>query len=245
MTSTTDFTSVYLCGSRCCSVTPLLSCRYSNIVARFRPRRPCLIEERARAFTLVELMVVVGLITILAAFLGLALSPGSAGSRLSSGETIATGMVQAARAQAMLKSTKARCIVNFDPDDRERYLRYLGVVFLNQKDNLWYAANAGSYLPKGIYYSRESLTETTGPSTKPGLMRIDFPRSEGRSEGDGGPEWIFYEFNGRGISRNPGAPFLIGVGSVVDSEGTLDVEEEEIRSGFVIHRLGGISRISD
>jgi type II secretory pathway pseudopilin PulG len=88
--------------------------------------------RRRGAFTLVEMLVVVGLIALLVGGLGLALAGrGSSGASLASAQGLVQGLVTSARAQAALHQTNARLLVyaNLPPaGDATKYLRTLQVV---------------------------------------------------------------------------------------------------------------------
>ena len=112
-----------------------------------------------RAFSLIELMVVVGLITALVAFTGVALSGrGGDGVALSNAQVTLTGLVGATRAQAALHQTSARLIIyaNQPPAtnaDSNKYLRALQVVRAETTATgatVWVAAGNSVILPAPI-----------------------------------------------------------------------------------------------
>jgi len=83
-----------------------------------------------RAFTLVELMVVIGLIALLLGAVGLALS-GPGVSTLASAQNTLASLVATARAQAAVKQTEARILIygtRPPSGDSEKFLRYLRIV---------------------------------------------------------------------------------------------------------------------
>lgn len=87
-----------------------------------------------RAFTLVELLVVIGLILIFMGGVGLAVAGrGGEGTALSNAQSLVAGLVGAARAQAALHQTRARLVVyaQMPPAanaDAAKYLRCLIVL---------------------------------------------------------------------------------------------------------------------
>ncbi len=87
------------------------------------------------AFTLIELMVVVGLIILLTGGIGLAIAGrGGEGAALSNSQSAVASLVGAARAQAALHQTTARLIIYATPPatgDWTKYLRSLQVVRLD------------------------------------------------------------------------------------------------------------------
>lgn len=83
-----------------------------------------------RAFTLVELIVVIGLIALLLGAVGLSLS-GPGVSTLASAQNTLASLVATARAQAAVKQTEARILIygtRPPSGDSGRFLRYIRVV---------------------------------------------------------------------------------------------------------------------
>lgn len=76
-------------------------------------------------FTLLELLVVVGLIAALAAFLLGGLTGGGKAAALSSGQATIVNLVTAARMQAAATGRKTRLLVNVEPGTPERFLRFI------------------------------------------------------------------------------------------------------------------------
>jgi len=125
------------------------------------PRRPIAVpflpsspSPRTRAFTLLELMIAVGLIALLVGGLGYAL--GDTGSRsLANAQRELAGLVDTTRAQAALHATEARlCVYNTPPPggDAQKYLRLLQVFRKEPAGSTtWIAVGAPLYLPRGVY----------------------------------------------------------------------------------------------
>lgn len=156
-----------------------------------------LMKANRRAFTLLELMVVIALMAILGAGLGIVLTRGG-GVPLQAAETTLARIFQAARAQAALQQTEARVIIADTPDDGDRHLRFAGIVYRDADDpNLWRAANSGVRLPDGIRF-RPTDSDAGG-----GSMQIEFPLAQATSEG-GGPRWFYFAYDARGRMLTPG-----------------------------------------
>ena len=119
------------------------------------PRRaPALRSLGEAGFTLIELMMVVGLIALLVAALGLSLGD-TGGNSLASAQKMIGGLVGSARAQAAVNQTEARVVIYATrppSGDAEKYLRVLQV-FRNEPfgSTTWVAVRSPIYLPRGVY----------------------------------------------------------------------------------------------
>jgi type II secretory pathway pseudopilin PulG len=111
------------------------------------------------AFTLVELLVVIGVIVILVGGLAIALAGrGGEGAALTNAQSLVAGMVGATRAQAALHQTNARLIIYAQmpsgaTGDSSKYLRSLQVVrqeTLANGNTVWVAAGDPVTLPAPI-----------------------------------------------------------------------------------------------
>lgn len=114
-------------------------------------------RSRQAAFTLVELLVVVGLIVVLAGAGALALAGrGGEGAALANAQNIVAGLVGATRAQAALHQTRARLVIygQIPPAanvDASKYLRTLVVLREDPVgSNRWVATGTPITLPTSI-----------------------------------------------------------------------------------------------
>ena len=194
------------------------------------------------AFTLLELVVVLGVVLLLVGLLGRALSGGSIANRVDAGCATAMSLVQAARAQALLGATRVRLIVNHDRTDPERYLRSAGIIEWNERDRVWQAASGGTSLPKGVFF----LLEDVGQGSDGGIgideMRIGFPQNVQGVDGGEEATWLYLEFDSRGAFQAAGTRIFVASGKRSTPGGEIGFDERA-KSGFVIHRLGAISKI--
>jgi prepilin-type N-terminal cleavage/methylation domain-containing protein len=122
------------------------------------PKFSATLASRARrAFTLVELMIVIGLIALLLGAVGLSLS-GPGVSTLASAQNTLAALVATARAQAAVKQTEARILIygtRPPSGDSGRFLRYLRVVTADTPGVTgagarWTAVGSPVSLPSGI-----------------------------------------------------------------------------------------------
>ncbi len=149
--------------------------------SRAAPRRWV---RRARAFTLIEMMVVVALVAILATVVGLSLSGGGDAVSLNSAQQSLSLMIEAARTITQRQKTRARLVFYADKNavlgsdpaastKNPKVLRFFGVIYAETDDpgvvkqagvvgrpyQTWVTANDGATLPEGIYFvpSHESV----------------------------------------------------------------------------------------
>ncbi len=150
-----------------------------------------------RAFTLIELLTVVGLIAVLVAIAGYALGGrGSDGAALASAQNTLQSLVAATRAQAALHQTTARLLVYAatpPAGDGDKYLRYLQVVREEPfGSGTWTAAGPATLLPAGVFLVPPSNIQTTNgtswnTSTTNGPISLFASRSAVAMTVDGQP----------------------------------------------------------
>lgn len=78
-------------------------------------------------FTIIELLVVVGLITIFLSIIGLALTRTSETAGLEASQRTISALVSGARGQAVMKQTRVYVLVSVDRDDPDSFLRTVQV----------------------------------------------------------------------------------------------------------------------
>jgi len=196
---------------------------------------------RARAYTLVELLVVIGILLI--GFSVIFIGTGSGdGAKLSSAQRTLSGMVKTARAQAVLKNKRVRLIINNNLADIDKYRRFFGIVYAEGAG--WVAATQGTYLPKGIYYNAVRSDDLTNNAIwDVPVMNINYPRRSIQINGD---EYIFYEFNRNGTSANPNAFLVFQAGVVEPGEGLdFPLSKANIKSGLIIRTIGNATFVDD
>lgn len=114
------------------------------------------------AFTIIELLVVVGVMTLFLAIIGVALSSGDGSVATQGGQRTLTTMISSARSQAVVNQTNTRLIIHADPPTagsmgdprREKYLRFMAVLVREIDDDGndgWRELNDGVSLPRGVY----------------------------------------------------------------------------------------------
>lgn len=177
--------------------------------SRRSSERPDLPRMRSAGFTLIELMVAIGVMAILAGILFTAFNQNRNAPRLETAQMLLSQAFANARSVAILKQNRARLIIYAkEPENSEesqKFLRYFGVVVETQNDsNLWEMALKGEYLPEGIFFipqSTENLDWQEGrPSSRNNnqSMQLAFPSLEPEPEGSSPERWEFYEFKSTG-----------------------------------------------
>lgn len=167
------------------------------------------------AFTLVEMLVVITIIGILLTVGALGLRNLSKSSGVTAGVPLAEAVFAEARGVSTGNGGTARVLIAGDPNDNERYLRYMLVVYRSESGR-WVAASRGIYLPKGVYFSQEysylDHSAETGdiPSESHDIYSSD---DSGSSNTNLSGEYFYYQFNSEGNAADAGASFIVGTGN--------------------------------
>ena len=208
--------------------------------------------NRASAYTLVELLVVIGVLAIAFSFLYVGFGSGD-GAKLSSAERTLSGLVKAARAQAVLKNAEVRLIIHNDANEADKFRRFVGLIY--DKDTgpgrNWIALDKGIYLPKGIYFDADASATNSGTNGASwtianNTMRIDFPRLSGQ-DGNNGTRHLFYEFNDNGTFSDPNAYLVFRAGQFIPGSIAPDfpAAKANIKSALILRPAGTATLIDD
>lgn len=176
-------------------------------MARMTPRNP--FGQRNKGFTLVEILVSIGVVIILAGILFSALNQNRNASNLETAQSMLSQAFANARSQAILKQNNARLLIHTSSPGNEReaekYLRYFGVVVETRSgSNKWETTLSGEYFPADVFFIPETSVEPldwkeSRPTSRHNgqTMSLEFP--SGRPEASGsGPKWSYYEFKSTG-----------------------------------------------
>lgn len=105
-----------------------------------------------RAFTLIELLAVMSIMTLMAGICGLALQEGSPAVALQSAQGTVASLLAAARGQAAVNQNRSMLAVVADPAN-EHFLRSITIVVETAPNSgRWWIAGATTLLPRGIYF---------------------------------------------------------------------------------------------
>lgn len=122
-----------------------------------------------KAFTLLELLVVIGLIAAMSFFLVSGLAGGGTTAALQSGQATIANLITTARTKALATGRKTRLLVNTDAAASERYLRHLVLQLARQTGSgpANWDTLATVTLPEGVYVMPASLTPAGGLVANP------------------------------------------------------------------------------
>lgn len=197
-----------------------------------------------RAFSLIELLVVIGIITLMAGLIGTALTTSGGATSVKASQRVLAGLVQSARTQALLKQQKVRLLIHADESDPSRYRRYAGLVYGSDTDG-WIAVNDGTLLPSGAYFAIDTENSTfTSNST----ISLQYPRREAKMVGTG-DSYYYVEFNADGTVVTSPAPIIaVQAASLTGpaTPGNIPLENDpNAIAAVVIHKLGSITFLDD
>ena len=122
-----------------------------------RTRSACVYEmdvRRARrAFTLFELVVTLSIIVIVATLSMVGYQSITPPGAVNAARNELHTLLRYAREQAIIRGSNAMLIINHEKDDKDKFLRYAGVVVEDGYNSTnWKAAHPGVYLPEGTYF---------------------------------------------------------------------------------------------
>ena len=220
-----------------------------------------------QAFTLIEMLVVIGIIAILSTGISMLNMKDSAQPMYSANRTMMAAFHEA-RTNAIKRQTPSRVII-YRGDDLSRKLRQVGVIYKvkGNDDEVkgWVALNRGIMLPEGVFFVppqgdfstmvklQNGLSDSdvfkstfnngyTGVFNRVGLS--EFPSATPLSVSEGNGDWYSYEFSSDGLSMNPGAYIMLVAGNL-DSKGVLLVDNAFSQMGFGVRRIGNTIPFTD
>ena len=117
-----------------------------------------------RAFTLAELLAVIGIISVLLTLASVGISRIERGSALTAGNSVAEAIFSEARATAIGETTSARVVIHDDRGDTEnpeRLHRYLAIAVSEKGEDglangVWTIRSRGTLLPAGVFFDKDA-----------------------------------------------------------------------------------------
>ena len=183
------------------------------------------------------MLVVITIIGVLLTVGALGLKNLSQSRGVSAGVPLVEAAFSEARGVSQGNGGSTRVLIHADPEDRERYLRFMLVVSLTESGD-WVATGRGTYLPENVYFSQEySYLDHSGetgeiPSEEHNIFSSE--SSGSRNENLSG-EYFYYQFNAEGNAADAGASFIVGSGSR-----TPGAENQRVTSTSGVSNFGGI-----
>jgi prepilin-type N-terminal cleavage/methylation domain-containing protein len=214
-------------------------------------------------FTLIELMIVIGLIALLVAGLSLSLGD-TGGNSLAGAQKVVGSLVGSARAQAAVNQANARVViygVRPPTGDVEKYLRLLQVFVDNApgaaKPN-WIAVGSPVYLPRGLYVVPTSttgllasgVTWPTNPAPLSSLGTDVAPNSAGPGTPFNGASTVFYLQFGPEGSVSAGSASVAPYAKLVVATGTVANNLPQFNNpgalrGLLVRPTGAVTFVND
>lgn len=122
------------------------------LVASFSFRSSPVAHHARRAFTLLELIAVMTLISLFAGVIGFAFFRGGGSTiGLQSAQSTVASLLTLVRGQGAVTGRNAALFVNVTAGNRERYLRFLVPAIRNEANTTWIPLNEGVFLPQGCF----------------------------------------------------------------------------------------------
>ncbi len=134
----------------------LFSADQSRTILFFVRIMPLYRSSSRSGFTLIELLVVLGVIAVFIGVFATALRPGNPTVAVEGAQAQVASLFTQARGVALKQGAETRLIVNANPSNPDRYLRFLGIVYGVDTDDDgepddWIAATDGVTLPGSVY----------------------------------------------------------------------------------------------
>lgn len=209
-------------------------------------------------FTLIELMIVIGLVVLLVAGLTLALGD-TGGNSLAGAQNVLSSLVNSARAQAAVNQTEARVVIYATRPpggDAEKYLRLLQVFIANPEGSkTWAAVGQPVYLPRGVYV----VPSATAGLLATGVVWPSNPQPVSKTLGtDGAPttaqgnpffgaSQVFYvEFQPDGSIKPASSPYTqIALATATLTNNTPQFNNPGAIRGVLVRPNGAVSFVND
>lgn len=215
-----------------------------------------------RGFTLLELLVVLAVMGVMMGLIGFSLL-GGGGNELGAAQRELLGLVQKARSQAALSGRETRLLVCNDPEDEQKFHRYVEIVSQDSNDSsIWSVVSEGSYLTDRVYFvpSDETLSLLAEEWRRDAFCvwshddYTDYHLSapfKGERKAEGDEKFVYLAFNAEGnlictkdeagIPLSPKLVISIGEPYPADEEKALRFNDSSSIAGILLRRFGGVA----
>jgi Tfp pilus assembly protein FimT len=193
---------------------------------------------------LIELLTVIAIIAILMTAGAVGIGSILGGKGTTSGVSSAESIFDEARSTAVSKRTKARVLIDVsDPKNKGNYLRRMLVAYEdldengNPQENKWTISSRGVFLPDQTFFSRDFRKNNQATGSQLDEMTLSNVNRDFLGD------YVYYEFNGEGISTNPGASFVVGSGAreIGSKQPRVTASTKRDFGGFIVWRNGRTS----
>lgn len=211
------------------------------------------LRRGARGFSLVELLVVVGMMALFVGGLGLALRGGGPNTAVQSAQGILASAVAAARSEALASQARTRLVFDADPA-HDGYLRTVRIVVENAAGtDVWRYAGSEISLPSGAYVVPAAVV--TGMKFQPQsgaawpakrISAITAPGTLALSDGTqlANALWTTFDFNLRGLPSASGGKLLVST-ATRESADSLVFDSPDLIRGVLVGDYGAPLLLND
>jgi prepilin-type N-terminal cleavage/methylation domain-containing protein len=222
-------------------------------------------SRRKSAFTLLELMVVMGVMALLFGLIGFSLS--GSGTEIKSIQRELVSMIVKTRNLAISEGVEARLAVRTDSQSKDHFSRYIEIHSEGNTSDLWVVRQSDYFLPDGTWLIPDPMSSndnflfpdkwfSDGGSVWSGIIEVgEIEVSEDRQEQlslrkestGGGVEFSYLAFDSSGRLSSGIPPKLVfSTGEIkLKSDGfQVQISDEYDVAGILIQKLGGIIPIS-
>jgi len=196
-------------------------------------------------FSLVELLVVLGLMALMAAVLPMVFQGATNGSGVRGAVNISAGLVEFARNNAVRSRDGSRIIIDIDPAS-SGYLRRMAILrgIRGSDGNIsWQIAGPPQLLPSNTYFYKDYSKGFE-------LMKFDFQSATMVGSNGSGTQVAVFEYDGSGrlvVQSGGGASQMVFVSGIIENPGsvnqTLSVPSARAdgMAGFILRRGGNVT----
>ena len=227
-------------------------------VARPSPRGASLDRGNARsAFTLIELLTVIGIIAIFSGIIAVALRGGDKSQARDATVSTLSSLIASARSSAALRGVNAALLINADTANPERYRRYVVVCTANATSGLWEPVDAGVMLPVGVFVltnanplptsgpglhkeSSDSWTRPSGGELRSTVLSTSVTQAVNSATSE---VWTYVSFTPRGTSAGIAGDIVVANGRLLSGAAPASVllERPDNVGGISISTYGSVT----